>query len=372
MRGINSSNSSLFSIRKPRNVFHRQLQPIDLPQDDKRNNHILFRKKFSLNALPNKAELFITADDYYKLYINGLFVAQGPAPSYNISYNYNKIDITKYLSNGENTLAIHTYYQGLINRVWQSGDFRHGLICDLVADGDIIVKSDTTFLTQKHFAYSEMEISTMQTQIFERYDSRAKECAFYNSNFDDSTWECAKIYLYADYNLKEQETKMLTFEKISPLSFIRRGKTLQIDFGATYVGYLTVKAKGKNGEKIIVKQGIELEDDGCVRYNMRCKSNYLEEWLLSGELDELSQFDYKAFRYVELEGEADFSEVYLIARHYPFELKAKMSSEFIKSEEARRIWELCIHSQKYGVQETIQDCVDREKGFFYYTTVFSN
>ena len=36
---------------------------------------------------------------------------------------------------GENTIAVHTYYQGLINRVWISGDGRHGLLLDLVVDG---------------------------------------------------------------------------------------------------------------------------------------------------------------------------------------------------------------------------------------------
>lgn len=40
--------------------------------------HILFRKQVSLPKI-GKALLKITADDYYKLYINGQFVAQGPA-----------------------------------------------------------------------------------------------------------------------------------------------------------------------------------------------------------------------------------------------------------------------------------------------------
>lgn len=75
-----------------------------------------------------KAVIYISADDYYKLYINGKFVASGPAPSYYNSYNYNKIDVSDFLINGENTIAVHTYYQGLINRVWVSGDNCHGLI----------------------------------------------------------------------------------------------------------------------------------------------------------------------------------------------------------------------------------------------------
>ena len=315
---------------------------------------------------------YITADDYYKLYINGKFVQQGPAPSYHSRYNYNVIDITSYLFEGENTIAIHTYYQGLINRVWQSGDYRHGLLCDFVVDGKTVVKSDESFLTHKHTGYAMVNVIGYRktgivgydTQFLECYDSRATEVGFHLPNFDDSGWGFAREYKHADYTLIEQQTKMLEFESVSPVCLKREGKILRIDFGGTYVGYLSVKAKGENGEKITLRFGQELNGDGTVRYQMRCNCKYVDEWILSGAQDELSQFDYKAFRYAELEGNAEFSDIYLLARHYPFALEAKISPEFAKDEDAKRIWGLCVRSQKYGVQDTLQDCVDREKGFY--------
>ena len=126
---------SEFAAAVPRNVFHRQLQPLDLTPDAHPNRHILFRRRFTLPEPPRRARLYITADDYYKLYLNGTFVAQGPAPSYPFRCGYNEIDVTPYLRQGENVLAVHTLYQGLINRVWVSGDDRHGLLCDLECDG---------------------------------------------------------------------------------------------------------------------------------------------------------------------------------------------------------------------------------------------
>ena len=120
-----------FAALAPRNVFHKQLQPVDLPCDEHRDRHILFRRRFTLERAPEKALLFITADDYYKVYINGLFVGQGPAPAYHFQYGYNTFDVSSFLRAGENVIAVHTLYQGLINRVWVSGDQRHGLICDL-------------------------------------------------------------------------------------------------------------------------------------------------------------------------------------------------------------------------------------------------
>ena len=124
---------SEFINTAPRNVFHRQLERVDLPCDKHRNRHILYRKTFAIKSFKS-AMIYISADDYYKLYINGRFVAQGPAPSYHFAYNYNVVDVSGYLKEGDNLIAVHTLYQGLINRVWQSGDNRHGLILDLDID----------------------------------------------------------------------------------------------------------------------------------------------------------------------------------------------------------------------------------------------
>ena len=138
------SDAELAALQ-PRNVFHRQLEPLQLDCSEHRNAHVLFRKRFTLDKPIGNARIFITADDYYMLYVNGTFVAQGPAPSYHFQYNYNEIDLTLYLVKGENVIAVHTLYQGLVNRVWQSGDHRHGLLCDTLVDGVCVACSDESF-----------------------------------------------------------------------------------------------------------------------------------------------------------------------------------------------------------------------------------
>ena len=119
------SNATLADLA-PRNVFHKQLTPLPLDCSEHRNCHVLFRRRFTVTEDFRDARIFLSADDYYKLYVNGRFVAQGPAPSYHFQYNYNEVDLTPYLTAGENVIAVHTLYQGLINRVWCSGDDRHG------------------------------------------------------------------------------------------------------------------------------------------------------------------------------------------------------------------------------------------------------
>ncbi len=359
------TNEEFYNL-KPRNVFHRQLDIIDFDCSEHRNKHILFRKKFNLLKTNGRAIIYISADDFYRLYINGKFITIGPAPAYHFNYNYNVIDVTKYLSNGENLIAVHTFYQGLINRVWQSGDNRHGLILDLCVENETVVKSDESFLTTFHTAYEEIGTVGYATAFLDKYDSNSLEIGFENIDFDDSNWENAKVSKYSDYKLNEQKSAQLTFEKIKPKNIRNDNGAVFIDFGAIYVGHLYAKVKGTKGQEVIIRQGQELLDDGSVRFKLRSNCNYEEKWVLSDGESSLDQFDYKSFRYASfvLPKNAVLLETYLIARHYPFELKAKISNEFKNSIELKKIWELCVNSQKYGVQDAVLDCMDREKGFY--------
>ena len=128
-----------FSKGTPVSVYHKENEPMDGNARGKkksvRNLHVLARTGIEWDKRA-RVGLRITADDYYKLYINGVFVTQGPAPSYPEHYYYNTLDITSFLCQGKNTVAVHLYYQGLVNRVWNSGDGRFGVAAELV-DGDI-------------------------------------------------------------------------------------------------------------------------------------------------------------------------------------------------------------------------------------------
>ena len=355
--------------QEPRQVFARQLSFDRLSPANEmvRNCHILFRKAFELRNL-GEARVYVTADDYYKLYVNGVFVGQGPAAGEPAHMYYNTIDVTPFLKKGRNVLAVHTYYQGLVNRVWVSGDNRHGLILDLVVGGKTVVASDGTFLVRRHGAYSAMGVVGYQTQFMERYDAAADEVGFERPDFDDSKWLPATVHPHGnDYTLVSQPTPMLAFEEIRPIKIeTTAAGTVHVDFGGMYVGSLAFAAKGPKGAMAEVRCGQELNDDGSVRYRLRANCDYVESFVLSGGgRDVLDQFDYKSFRYAEILPtggvEIDISSIVLHARHLPFELKAKPNFTDPRIEPIRN---LCVDSFRYGVQEQIQDCMEREKGYY--------
>ena len=354
---------------EPRPVCARELKVGSLPPKGKtRNVHVLFRKDFELTDKIASAKVRITADDYYKLYVNGTFAGQGPAAGVPEHTYLNEIDVTPLLRPGRNVLAVHTYYQGLVNRVWRSGDNRHGLLLDLVADGRTLVSSDATFRTARHGAYSAMGIVGYDTQFMERYDAGAAEVGFERPDFDDSGWAFATVHPHGgDYAVFPQPTPMLEIERIAPVKVERLADgALRLDFGGVYVGSLELAATGPRGAEVEMRFGQELLADGSVRHRLRANCTYVEKFVLSGKgRDTLDQFDYKSFRYAELipaKGAAiDAASVRIRARHMPFTLRAKPT---FSDPAFEPIWRLCVDSFRYGVQEQIQDCMEREKGYY--------
>ena len=351
---------------KCRSIEQNKLSPVDTSV---RNRHVLFRRAFDLSELPKRAQVFVTADDYYKLSVNGRLVGQGPASCFPEHTYYNVIDVTPFLKHGRNVIAVHTYYQGLVNRVWVSGDNRHGLLLDLVADGRIVVKTDDSFRVCRHGSYSALGMAGYETQFLERYDASASEVGFANPDFDDSYWAAATPHPHGgDYRTFPQPTPMLTTETIRPVRCETVSDGLvRVDFGGIFVGYPQFAARGPRGAVVTIRCGQELKDDGSVRFDLRANCHYVEQMVLSGgRADRLDQFDYKSFRYLELayppEVEVDLQSISLTARHLPFELRALPN--FGDDPILSNVWKLCTDSFRYGVQEQIMDCMEREKGYY--------
>ncbi|MDD6308984.1 MAG: family 78 glycoside hydrolase catalytic domain [Clostridia bacterium] len=359
-----------FANVAPVNVFHRQTEDRMIQNKMPKNQHMLFRKRFTVQE-GGCVKLYITADDYYKLYIGGQFVTQGPTPGFPFHYYYNEIDITDFVHAGENTLAVHVYYQGLKNRAWVSADDRTGLLFDVVQDGEVLAKSDDTVKCHKHSGFAELGIAGYQTQFLEQYDSRSPEVGFFKPEFEDSDWEEAAVKKYADYTLFPQPTKQLDLSFVQPACVDQIPGGYRIDFGRMYIGYLTAEAQGRAGEKVIIRCGQELNEDGSVRYQLRASTTYEEEWILSGREDTLSQYDYKSFRYAEFlcSDTCKIENIAMQIRHYPYQEKAVCRYE---DPVLQKIWRLAADSLHYGVQDCIQDCMEREKGQYMGDGLFSS
>ena len=362
---------------KPIDVYHVELDeegrdvydrtdpndPITAAHPDTlRNKHIIYRK---IAALPKfeRATMRISADDYYKLYVNGRFVAEGPTAGYPEAYFYNEIDLTDHLSEGENIIAVHCYYQGLINRVWVSADLRHMLWCELYLDGEKALESDETFKCAYHTGYTECGMLGYETVYNECYDAGSAEVGFMRLDFDDSRFCYAKAHAHPSWTLIPQPTLMLDTYDVLPESTKPIDGGLRLSFSTEAVGTLAFSARGSCGDEVIVRYGEELNPDGSVRFAMRCNCRCEERMILSGDTDELMQYDYKAFRYAEIiyPDTVSISNVRMRVRHYPYTEKFKYSAD---NEKLNAVLSLCKNTIKYSTQDKFQDCPVREKGTY--------
>lgn len=358
-----------FSEVEPIPMFHKENDPfpsagINHPEH-LRNRHVYFRKSFHIEEQPTQATLRISADDYYKLYINGQFVGQGPAQGYPSHYNYNEWDLSEYLTVGKNSVAVHVYYQGLINRVYNSADLRMGMIAELYAENELVLASDSTWKYCLAPQFGTSGTVGYDTQYLEDVDQRLYISGWNDTDFTDDSWGYAAEVHNPDYVLVQQSTPALSVYRKEPMSVqqIAEGHYL-IDFGQEITGQFELMARGESGQQVEIRFGEELQPDGSsVRFEMRCNCRYVETWTLSGGNDTLEPFEYKAFRYVEVIGPAGAVQTdsfVAIVRHYPLDEEAcRFESE---DEILKQIWDICKLGVQLCAQETYVDCPSREKG----------
>lgn len=311
------------------------------------NLHIKFEKSFHSDDFKT-AKIRISADDYYKLYINSHYVGQGPAPSYPFAQNFNEYDIGKYLKRGENKIEVFVYYQGLTNRVWVSGDGKVGMIADIIIDGIPFLCSDESWQYSIDNSYIESETVGYDTAFTENRDLRIKSSEFKN----------AKAVSF-DYIFKSEPFPAL---RITPKRAQPKinNNTYFYDFLREYICNIKIRAAAdKSGKKIIIRCAEETDESGKLKYDMRCGCKYEEYCILNEGENLIEQFDYKALRYLEIECDDGVSaDAEILIRHYPFddfELQ-------LENEDLGKVLNLCKNTVLFGAQEVFVDCPTREKG----------
>lgn len=313
-----------------------------------RNPGIYFSdRRISLDGC-KRYTVSITADDYYKLYINGHFAAMGPAPSYHFAYNYNTIDISEFIVDGENDIFVHTYYQGLCNRVFCSGDLRHGLWAELMCGSEPVCVTDEEWEYAYDMRFGSADTVGYDTQFLENINT-------YNSSRE---WRHALLKQYDDYTLRPQITETCKVEELRPECIVKTDTDSYLfDFGKEYSGWIRIYADAGNIGEVMLCYAEEAEN-GHARYNMRCAAGYREKWILNG-IDDTEGYDYKAFRFVEIYGITNPACVSLIKRGYPVKSKQNLKTG---NQKLDAILEICRQGVLTATQEVFMDCPTREKG----------
>jgi hypothetical protein len=142
-----------------------------------RNCYAQFRYDFKTDIELKKAPLFITADQFYVLYINGCYAGRGPARGYQISWPYDEIDIKSYLRKGRNWISIVAYNAGESNF-----GYRHenaaGVLCS-ANWGEIVIHSGMEWQMRCSPAH---EVNTARLSIQLNFQEH------FDARLDDEKW----------------------------------------------------------------------------------------------------------------------------------------------------------------------------------------
>lgn len=121
-----------------------------------------FRKNFDLKEKPAEFIIHISADNRYRLFVNGTPVCFGPARGDLKHWFYESIDIAQFLKAGTNLLAAVVWNAGEF-KPWAQISLRTGLIVQGNNNKEAIINTDETWKVIKDQSYSQASAGTDET-----------------------------------------------------------------------------------------------------------------------------------------------------------------------------------------------------------------
>ncbi len=152
-----------------------------------------FRKRFTLAGKPEQFLIHVSADNRYRLFVNGQFVCHGPARGDLAHWRFESIDIAPYLQAGENVLAAV---------VWNFGEFipwaqmthETAFILQGNTGAEAIVNTNKDWKVLQNAAYAPLPVDwrTMHTFIVvgpgDLVEAAQYPWGWETNNFDDGAW----------------------------------------------------------------------------------------------------------------------------------------------------------------------------------------
>lgn len=324
----------------------------------------VFRRRFTLEEVPEEAIAYIGAETKYWLWINGnLAVFEGGVfreskPGCGWA---DKVDLAPYLDKGENTLAVLVWYYGnggRNNTTSPEGGFI--LSCEAIG-----LYTNSEFVCAKHPAYikgGEPHPSYLYGGDNIAFDAHLDFGDFTDEDFDEIEFTSATEY----------ENKVWGDMLISPLPLLRLGEKEELDFEKSETGAIASLPYAMTATfsfRIDDCEGGEVIDIRTDRYNVN-----------GGPGDEFHNYNGHRIEYICREGDNEFeSLMYLYGEKvyitYPENVTLKKlayresgyNSDVVASIETDdplfdRLIGKCIRTLYVCMRNNFMDCPDRERG----------
>lgn len=385
----------------------------DKREFDNTKRSVLFRKKFVLDEVPEKAEIMVSAETRYCLYVNGIVACRGPLKGDSYRKYYETCDIAPYLKKGENILAARVLYLGLdyfgsvdhyatgaVSLIGGSrgGFLLHSEALDVDTDESWKVKDDESY----HFVAS---VGSGYAGDQEYVDGEVYPTGWESSEYDesgacgDSGWKSAAVICPSDeyhmggllyeWQLTPSVLPLQGEESVYPKRITRKngdigwedlleGKAVtipahtecfaDIDVGELSTCFLAFHMEnGEAAELAIRYSECYCETDEVTGGRIKKDRNNFQSGDLYGEEDKYRKgkgrqtyrpFFYRTFRYIRLQIKT--GEEPLVIRKidfrmtgYPLDIRTEFSAG---DPQMQQMWDISVRTLKRCMHETYEDC----------------
>jgi len=154
-----------------------------------------FRKTMQLAQKPAHFVVHVSADNKYKLYVNGVQVSFGPASGDVYNWNFETVDIAPQLQQGNNSIAATVWNFGEDRQEAQIS-YQTGFILQGDTKEEEMANTNKTWKCIEDKAYSPLQPQLIYTYYAagptEKVDYNAYPSGWQTTGYDDSRWQPAQ------------------------------------------------------------------------------------------------------------------------------------------------------------------------------------
>lgn len=168
---------------------------IDVPGQPRHEFGVyLFRKDFELKSVPGSLVINVSADNRYKLFVNGTLVSLGPARGDVLHWRFETVDIAGYLRPGANVIAAIVWNAGEMHALAQVSS-RTAFIVQANSSAGRMLNTDKSWKCVKDSGYGQLMrhvIGYYAASPGEYLDMNKTPHGWKEISFDDSGWSSAE------------------------------------------------------------------------------------------------------------------------------------------------------------------------------------
>ena len=333
------------------------------------------RKTFDCAAAPRQAKIYLCGLGWHELYVNGRKaddrVLAPVVTQYDKRDSYIEYDVTGLLKPGKNAVAVllgNGWYNCHTPEVWSfdKAPWRDWpkLLCDIIADGRLLAKSDTTWVTH------DSPVTFDALRNGEHYDARLEIPGFADPDFDDSAWTHAvQCNPPGGIIVKEDLEPCKIMQEYAPVkeTFLTPQQTVY-DFGTNLTGWCEIEAEGEAGAELVLEYAEQVRENGNIEtgeIGMFIKKDgfQCDRYRLKGKGVERfhPHFTYHGFRYMRITSWNENTRIKSVKAQF-IHNSFRRTGEFESSDATlNRLQQLTRQSYLSNFTGIPTDCPHREK-----------